>query len=1084
MSLLESLKRGWWSGWAEFPELVAGGAGLLESIIPGDRPDDPLERLKDWGNEAAQGLRLEGGEGTSEGLLEKITEGLGAAPGTLASMAPFMYGGGIAAGARVGAAGAGILGPALGFGAHGLIRHGDEGLPTAIGHGLRGAAEGAVFGGIGGWAGKKYVPTAAEELLAKRRYLKTVPGEASERLSARFGRQLEETGINSLRRQIGRKAWHGAGTGAFVGGMTALHGGDVEESVSAGATMGLLGLLAGGKYHEPAMTKEIAVGEVAKDINEYVKNKPFEELKLPSAKEFEPAEAKPFEPQSYADVAREAAPYDSPLRTLPDRATFDALEPGAKKALIDRQFEHQPHNAEYMREAIQRREPQTKVSDYDILTLGAETNELLRLKANIAQRKHQAIMNNDGVAIEEANVLAKNLGLAEVAPFEQISGATTTAGRALRAVRTYRAGSPEWFQAIERFDKSIGKDLAERVKTLAVLSDGSPELLSRLAKAINTPSAWDYFQEYWINGLLSGIPTQAVNISSNALIGGADLVEKSAGMVAAVKSGKIDKTAAIGEMKADVHAMMSAIKIVPRIFTRLLNEDYMGEFIKQKPRYEPLTERSKLDHPSAAIPGMLGKAVRLPGTALQAMDIAFKIVAGERYAAAKAYEMAYKDFKDGKITESEIRTQADTYNGVGAEPHRDVLKAMKEAGQRLTYTEKLGPGLTRVNSVLDMETWVPFFGKGKPGKLVVPFLSTPWNVIRQAVMRSPLGIHRMNSLKSKYEAGKITPQEFYREGASTAIGTALWASMIGMAQAGFITGGGPANQQDRQNLLATGWRPYSLKIGDTYWQLQRLEPLGTILGMAADVSEFGDAEDKTGKAIATIKDNLTDKSFLYGLESFAKAFANPEQFGATYYKQMTGSLVPTFFSKLSQAVDPYQRHQEAFGADTGVPDSVAYRIPFLSGALPSRSTALGESAERWGTFSTDGPLQRATSAFQSIVAPTPTSRVRENTEVEQEFDRLRNYPKMPPSMPKRSKTMTLQGVGGQKVKLTNDEYAIYDKYHQRAKQHLSTMISSARWSSIPDPLKAQMMRKVYDKYRYAANREINMSIRRRTTVGG
>ena len=98
MSLLDSLKRGWWSGWAEFPELVAGGAGLLESIIPGDRPDDPLERLQRWGEESAQGLRAEGGGGESVGLLEKITEGLGAAPGTLASMAPFMYGGGAVAG--------------------------------------------------------------------------------------------------------------------------------------------------------------------------------------------------------------------------------------------------------------------------------------------------------------------------------------------------------------------------------------------------------------------------------------------------------------------------------------------------------------------------------------------------------------------------------------------------------------------------------------------------------------------------------------------------------------------------------------------------------------------------------------------------------------------------------------------------------------------------------------------------------------------------------------------------------------------------------------------------------------------------
>ena len=148
MSLFDSLKRGWWSGWAEFPELVAGGAGLLESLIPGDTPDDPLERLKDWGNEAAQGLRSEGGGGASKGLLEKIAEGVGAAPGTLASMSPFLaVGAGSIPAAAVGAA---IARPALGFGLHSLVRHGDEGLPTAVGHGLKGAMEGAAFGQIAG----------------------------------------------------------------------------------------------------------------------------------------------------------------------------------------------------------------------------------------------------------------------------------------------------------------------------------------------------------------------------------------------------------------------------------------------------------------------------------------------------------------------------------------------------------------------------------------------------------------------------------------------------------------------------------------------------------------------------------------------------------------------------------------------------------------------------------------------------------------------------------------------------------------------------------------------------------------------
>jgi hypothetical protein len=199
---------------------------------------------------------------------------------------------------------------------------------------------------------------------------------------------------------------------------------------------------------------------------------------------------------------------------------------------------------------------------------------------------------------------------------------------------------------------------------------------------------------------------------------------------------------------------------------------------------------------------------------------------------------------------------------------------------------------------------------------------------------------------------------------------------------------------------------------------------------------------------------------------------------------MTGSLVPTFLAKTAQAVDPYQRYQEALGADLGVPDAMAYRIPGLSQALPARTTALGEPAERWGVATTDSPAGKLFAAAQSLTFPMPVSMKREGTEVEQEFDRLRNYEGMPPSMPRRNKTLNLRGIGGQKVDLTDAEYEVYNKYHQRAKQQLSRMITSARWASIPDPMKAKMMRSVYDRFRSAANKEITDSIRRRTSVGG
>jgi hypothetical protein len=442
--------------------------------------------------------------------------------------------------------------------------------------------------------------------------------------------------------------------------------------------------------------------------------------------------------------------------------------------------------------------------------------------------------------------------------------------------------------------------------------------------------------------------------------------------------------------------------------------------------------------------------------------------------------MASEAIKTNVITEAERVSYMAKLRGTdGSKPHKDILREMKKQAEMQTFTE-------------DMPEWMAPLGKlrqteilgMKPGVAVLPFMSTPFNVIKQSLARSPVGILMHKSVKAKYDRGEITPKEYYQEVSATALGSVLTVSLVGLAKAGLITGGGPVNQQDRQNLLDTGWRPYSIHVpGVGYIQAQRVEPLGTILGMAGDIAELGDSEDKLGKLMATLKDNATDKSFLYGLESLSKAWSNPEMFFSTYYKQMSGSLVPTALAKAQQGVDPYARQSEALGASMGIPDAMAYRIPGLSQGLSMRTTPFGEPAERWGTLGTEGTGQKIMSAAQSMLSVTPVSVERQGKEVEKEFARLSKYPGMPPASPRREKAITLRGVNGENVKLNESEVRTYDRYHAMAKQQLERVISSPGYQQLPDDRKAELLDSIYKKFRRAANAEINNSIRRRTTVG-
>ncbi len=700
-----------------------------------------------------------------------------------------------------------------------------------------------------------------------------------------------------------------------------------------------------------------------------------------------------------------------------------------------------------------------------------------RKLADIDSKIEAARAAGDEIAATSLREQADAIHYEMVNDFLQFKGVRSAVGNALRLMRRAKVGTTEWLDASNKIKKNLGVH-TDRFNEMLRMSRDNPELIAKLAKAVDTPSLWDQFQEYWINGLLSGPPTHLVNISSNALRAGIDVVEKGVALAAESRKGIITKAEALGEFQADISAAMQSLGMANRAAMGMLrNEDFSVSSVD--PSLAVHQRTSKIDYPSKAIGGTAGKIIRTPGRALQAMDIFFKTVAGERAAASKAYRMASEAIKKGEIQEAQrIEYMAKLRGAGGGDPHPDILAVMKKEGQVQTFTEQLPPQMAGFEKIRQTEV----FGT-KPVLAVVPFLSTPFNVIKQSLMRSPLGLLAWKKLNADYEAGRITSKEYYQQKAGTLLGTTLTASLVVLAKSGLITGSGPENPQELQNKIATGWRPYSLKVGDAYIPMQRVEPLGTIIGMAGDIAEFGDAEDKMGKMMSIIKDNATDKTFLYGVEALAKAWSEPKQFGSTYYRQMAGSLVPNIVAKGAQAVDPYARDVETTGARVGIPDPMAYRIPGLSTALPQRQTALGEPAERWSTLGTDTPATKVASGIQAFISPSPVSQVRPNTEVEQELDRLSKEPGMPPSVPRKNKQISLRGVNGESVKLTDDEFAIYDKHHENAKRQLAMIIQAPAYRMMQDEQKAKLLRSIYDKHREMANREINMRVRRRTTVG-
>lgn len=119
-------------------------------------------------------------------------------------------------------------------------------------------------------------------------------------------------------------------------------------------------------------------------------------------------------------------------------------------------------------------------------------------------------------------------------------------------------------------------------------------------------------------------------------------------------------------------------------------------------------------------------------------------------------------------------------------------------------------------------------------------------------------------------AGQLLEAQMVARG-RVSLGYLTTFTAIGSYLAGNLTGNGPADKDQRDAWLATGWRPRSLKVGDSWISYTALEPFASFLSLVADIGDnsgsLGEAATQNlyAKAGFLVAQNLTNKSFLSGV---------------------------------------------------------------------------------------------------------------------------------------------------------------------------------------------------------------------------
>jgi hypothetical protein len=603
-----------------------------------------------------------------------------------------------------------------------------------------------------------------------------------------------------------------------------------------------------------------------------------------------------------------------------------------------------------------------------------------------------------------------------VAIQEQVSGVTAEAGRALSQFRMLAGASKEEVAALTRIGEAT--DAAEMARLVNALPD-TPEAVAGFARDATRAKTSDMLYEAWINGLLSNPTTHAVNTISNALVNVFSLAEAGATAGVSKLTGSGVTFREVGSRAfGTLEGLRDGLRATGHAFRT--EEELFGGTGK-------LEARRRL----RALPGTLGAVIRTPGRLLTAEDAFFKTLAYRQEINALSMRQALSEGHRGRALAQRIAE-------LRSSPSAEMQGAATAFARKQTFTSGLGPFASRVAALRQAGV------SGRVASVIVPFLRTPVNLIRFAAERTPIA-PVMKSVRDDL-AGKNGAVARDTAIARIGMGSAIGAWAVYETLQGNITGNGPTDPEKRRLWLADGNQPYSARVGDTWYSYSRLEPLGMLLGVAADMAELGpmatpkEREDLASLVTSSAARNLSSKTWLRGPIDLANVFSDPDRYGADYIMRQAGTIIPfsAAMGQTARTLDPSLREAET------ILDGIRERIPGQREQLFLKRDVFGE------------PITLGEGSFINRLANPIYQRQARNDPTIAEMLRLEVHP----------------GYLRRKIgpaELTPEEWDFYSQAAgQFTKRALDGVVSIPDYQNWPDDIRSEAMAKEMKKAREAA----------------
>ena len=455
--------------------------------------------------------------------------------------------------------------------------------------------------------------------------------------------------------------------------------------------------------------------------------------------------------------------------------------------------------------------------------------------------------------------------------------------------------------------------------TMAKLIKDAPleEVVNKVSKS-KYQRIQEAFNSAYINSLLSGVFTQAINIKSGVYEALIRPLEQIAGGALRADSKAIQLGFAqykglmmhFGEV---VEMTRLALKQGDAILDPLSRTQDNLEIVGGK-AIRPISGANLgVEGAAGTAIDWVGKVIEFPSRLLMTGDEFLK----QSNYRARLFTNAIDNTmtrgldiqsKAGKENIDKIFKNGFTKNGAANIKESSINENALQYAREATYTNDLMGG-----SYLNIGSHIQTFLNAAPiFRFLAPFIRTPTNLWRHMSNRVP-------------GFGAFTKQNrmMWNSGDRRARSEVLGRQFMGVAVAMYgyhlatedvedkngkrfpkITGNGPSNFQIKKTWLSLGWQPYSIaQVKDdgtiTYKQYNRMDPRFMVLGFIADIKEnLANINDQSKEemltaSIMTIMRNASNKTYLRGITDAMSLIGSPtEKKFEQFFGGVVGNLIP------------------------------------------------------------------------------------------------------------------------------------------------------------------------------------------------